>query len=150
MGVQYFESAVRTPAAASGATIATLHTGANLRCYITEIGLGISAGTQTQVGIIRPNNTPVASTSQLGQALDPQSAASTVNLDSAWSTAPTIGSNVYLRRFQLPASAGAGFIWTWPESAPLVIAVSSWLVLWNFGGSSNAAADLYVKWFEGA
>ena len=105
MGVQYFESAVRTPAAASGATIATLHTGANLRCYITEIGLGISAGTQTQVGIIRPNNTPVASTSQLGQALDPQSAASTVNLDSAWSTAPTIGSNVYLRRFQLPASA---------------------------------------------
>lgn len=150
MGVQYYESAVRTPAATTGATYCTLHTGANLRCYITEIGWAINAATATPVGLIRPANSPVASTSQLGQADDPQSVASTVNLDTTWSTAPTIGANVYLRRFQLAASAGAGFIWSWSENAPLVIPVASYLVLWNFGGSTGSASDVYVRWFEGA
>ncbi len=54
-----------------------------------------------------------------------------------------------MRRFQLAASQGAGFIWTWSENAPLVLAVSSWIVLWNFGGSAGSAADVYMRWYEG-
>ena len=150
MGANFYSCGVRSPSPGAGAAYVTIHTGANLRAFVFDIQTAMSTTTQSLYALFRTNNTPVASTSQLGQADDPQSATSTVNLDSAWSTAPTIGSNVYYRRFQVSASAGAGFIWTWPENAPFVISVSSWAVLWNFGGSAGSASDVYVRWYEGA
>lgn len=138
---------IRSAAAASGATYATLHTGASYRARIREISFFLSAATASSIGLIRPSNTPVASTSTLGQAVDPGDPASTINVDSAWSTAPTIGSN-YLERYDFPATAGVGGIIVYPPERPLVVAVSSWLVFWNFGGGTGAALDLNVKWEE--
>ncbi len=144
---KYYEVGVRGIAAATGAAYATLHTGAGQRAKIREIGIALSAATLSSIGLGRPANTPVATTSALGQALDPNDVAATVNADTVWSTAPTAPS-VFVRRFVLPAVAGAGLIWTFPADAPLVLNVSSWLVLWNFGASTAAAPDLYVKWEE--
>jgi len=142
-----YEVSVITPAAASAAAYMTLHTGASLRCKLRELGVIVNAATASSLGLGRPANTPVASTSVLGQACDAADPAATVNMDSAWSTAPTAPTN-FFRRFNAGAVIGNGVIWTWPADAPLVLNVSSWLVLWNFGASAGSACSVYAKWDE--
>lgn len=144
----YYSIGITSVAATTGATLCTLHTGASNRAKITEIYVSCNAATASSIGLIRPANTPVATTSQLGQAENIDDPASGTNADTAWSTAPTISTNVYLRKFGLPATIGAGFIWTWPEHAPLVLNASSWLVLWNFSGSTDSALSVSFKWSE--
>lgn len=145
--MSWYTVGAATVAPATGAPYATIHTGSSYRAQIVEIGVACNAATASSLGLIRASNTPVATTSLLGQAENPADPASTVNFDTAWSTAPTIGSN-YLRRFGLPATVGAGVIWTWSPDKPLVIPISSWLVLWNFGGSTASILQAYVKWLE--
>lgn len=141
-----FSTAVVTPAAASGAPYLTIHTGATYRAIIYEMGILTQATTASFIGLIRPSNTPVATTSQLGQNEDGSSTiTSTVNVDTAWSTAPTIGTN-FLREAIMPANADAYTIWTWPFG--LIIPTSSWLVLWNNGASAASALDVHVVWDE--
>lgn len=137
-----------TPAAAAGAAYGTIHTGANIRGRIREIGLFVNAATASSVQLIRPANTPVASTSILGQADDPADPASTINFDTAWSTAPTISTNVPLRKGMIPAAIGNGLIWTWSADKPLVLNVSSWLVLWNFGAGAGSVLNGWATWEE--
>lgn len=136
---------VVTPAAGAGAAYATLHTGTRV-ARIREIGAFCTAATASRVAIGRKNNTPVATTSVLGQAEDPADAAALANLDTAWSTAPTAPAQ-FLRRASLAGSVGAGIIWTWPER-PLVIAASEWLIIWNDGAAAGSALALYVRWGE--
>jgi|SRR5579872_3934210 len=138
---------IQSVAAASGAAFFTMHTGANIRARIQEIGLFVNAATASSVGLIRPSNSPVATTSVLGLAEDPADPASTLNLDTAWSTAPTIGTS-FLRRITIPATIGNGVIWSWPPGQELVIPVSSFLVFWNFGALAGSVLNAYVKWFE--
>jgi hypothetical protein len=138
---------VVTPAAAAGAAYASIHTASTDRAKVLELGAFCNAATASSIGIIRSSNTPVATTSALGQAEDPNDPAATVNIDTAWSTAPTIGSN-FLRRFVSAASIGSGVIWTWPKDAPLIIQVSTWLVVWNYGAGAGSALSLYVKYDE--
>lgn len=138
---------VVTPAASAGAAYATIHTAATDRCKILEIGAFCNAATSSSIGIVRASNTPVATTSTLGQAEDPAEAAATVNVDTAWTTAPTVGAN-FLRRFVSQAAIGSGVIWTWPSDKPLVLNVSTWLVVWNYGGLAGSALSLYVKFDE--
>lgn len=146
MAARYSVSAV-TPAAANGAAYATIHTGASDRCYIQEIQIFTTAATTSRLALGRKNNTPVATTSVLGQAEDPADSAATVNLDTAWSTAPTAPAN-FLRRTSLIAAIGAGVIWTWPIGKELRIPVSDWLVLWNDGPSAGSALAVTVVWEE--
>lgn len=143
-----YSAGIASVAAASGAPYATLHTGANIRARIREIGVFVNAATASNVQIIRPANTPVATTSTLGQAEDSADPASTVNLDTAWSTAPTIGANVPLRKIGIPATIGNGVIWSWNPGEELIIPVSSWLVFWNFGAGNGSVLNLYVRWVE--
>ena len=142
-----YEVAVRTPAAASAAAYATIHTPAGAKARIREIGAFTSAATLSPIGLGRPANTPVATTSVLGQALDPLLGASLNNVDTAWSTAPTAPTQ-FFKRIALPATAAVGVIWAWSAEAPLIVPVSAWVVLWNFGGSTAAALDVYIKWEE--
>jgi len=129
----------------TGAAYATLHTAATQRCLIREIGLWTTAATASTIQLARPGNTPVASTSTLGSAIDPADAASGINVDTAWSTAPTLGAK--LRTVVLPATIGAGVIWTFYDM-PLVIPVSSYLVFWNSGGATASILNGYVTWDE--
>lgn len=148
MAQRFYEGGAASVAAASGAPYATIHTGANLVAAIREMGIFLNAATASSVELIRPNNSPTASTSVLGQAQDTAQAASSVNLDTAWSTAPTIGSNVPLRKVLLPGTIGSGVIWTWPSGAGLIVPVSSYLVLWNFGAGAGSVLNFYVVWEE--
>ena len=138
---------IQSVAAVSGAAFATMHTGANIRARIREIGLFVNAATASSIGLIRPSNGPVATTSFLGQAEDAAAPASTVNLDNAWSTAPTIGA-LFLRRITLPATIGNGVVWTWNPGEELIVPVSSYLVFWNFGAATGSVLNMYVKWIE--
>ena len=147
MAQRFYEVGVKGIAAASGATYATIHTGANNNIALRELGIFVSAATATVIGLIRPSNSPVATTSTLGQAQDPAVAASNTNMDTAWSTAPTVGS-AYLRQSELPATIGAGLIWTWWNGDGLIIPVSSYLVIWNPGASAGAAPYIYAVWEE--
>lgn len=142
-----YECGIATVAAAAGAPAMTIHTGSAQRAIIYEMGWWVSAATASSIQVIRPNNTPVATTSTLGQAQDTNAPASTVNLDTAWSTAPTIGANVPLRKLVLAATIGTGVIWTWPFG--LILPASSWLVLWNYGGATMSALNGYIVWQEG-
>jgi hypothetical protein len=134
-------------AAGAGAAYCTIHTGANYRAKITEIALACNAATASSIGLGIPANTPVATTSVLGQAEDRADPASTVNIDTAWSTAPTTPAQ-FLRQFGLPATIGAGLIWTWPPDRPLVLPISAWLAIWNFGAGAGSVLNGYMKWLE--
>lgn len=143
-----YSAGVVTPAAAAGAAYATIHTGAGARCRIQELGIFAQAATATRVAIGRPTNTPVANASVLGQAEDPADAASTVNVDTGWSTAPTMPT-IPLRRGEVAAAIGAAFIWSWSPGKELIIPVSSWLVIWNDHATlAGSACSLYIVWEE--
>jgi hypothetical protein len=143
-----YTCAVRTPAAAAGATYCDLRTTSTDRARIREIGVSSSAATLSSLGLIRSATIGTTSTTTIGQAQEPGEAAGTVLIGTAWSSAPTISTNVYLRRFAIPATAGAGVIWTWPYDAPLVVPVSASILLWNFGAAAGAACDVYWVWEE--
>lgn len=136
-----------TTAATTAAAYATFHTVASRRAYIREIRIFVTAATASSVGLIRPSNTPVASTSIIPVAYDTNDAASTALLDTAWSTAPTIGANVFLRKSNLANVQGAYDIWTFqPQALPM--GVSTFLVLWNYSGSTGSALDVTFVYEE--
>lgn len=141
-----YEVSVVTPAAASGAAYATIHTASTERAFISQIHCWTTAATASRVAIGRKNNTPVATTSVLGQAVDPADAAAVTNVDTAWSTAPTAPAT-FLRRASLAASIGAAVLWPW-QSPGLVIPVSDWLIIWNDGAAAGSALALTVVWNE--
>lgn len=135
-------------AAASGAAYATLHTGASSPIRLVKFGLYLTTSVATSIQIIRPANTPVATTSTLGQALAGLSPASATNFDTAWSTAPTITSMVPLTGLVLPAATSAGFVDAWRSDRPIEIPASSWLVFWNFGAGTGAVPRFNLEWDE--
>lgn len=136
-----------TPAAASGAAYATFHTVATRKAYLREVRIFVAAATASSVGLIRPNNTPVATTSIIPVAYDTTDAAATALLDTAWSTAPTIGTNVFLRKSNLANVQGAYDIWTFqPQTLPM--AQNTFLVLWNYGGATGSALDVTFVYEE--
>jgi len=142
-----YSAANTTPAAAAGAAYCTLHCVATERAYIREIGISLNAATASSVGLGRPANTPTATTSVLGQAHDAAEGAATVNMDTAWGTAPT-APTIFMRRVVFPATAGVGLIWAFPPGSEIIMPVSGWLTFWNFGGAAGSACSLYVTWEE--
>jgi hypothetical protein len=138
---------VNTPAAAAGAAYATIHTAAGARARIQEIHAFTQAATASRIAVGRKNNTPVASTSVLGQAEDPADAAAVTNVDTAWSTAPTAPAN-FLRRGSLANLIGAGVMWVWTPGKELIIPVSDWLIIWNDGAAAGSILSLTIVWEE--
>lgn len=142
-----FNGSVISVAAATAASYCTIRGATAQRVKIVEIGISVNAATASSIGLGHPGNTPVATTSVLCQALQPGDVASICNIDTAWSTAPTAPSQ-FLRRIVLPATAGAGWVWTWPTDSPLELdsaaGANQWLVLWNFGGATASALSVYV------
>ena len=137
-----------TTAAASAAAYATFHTGGTRNAYIREIRIFNTAATASSVGLIRPNNTPVASTSIVPVGYDTDDATAAASFDTAWSTAPTIGTNVFLRKSNLANVKGAYDVWVFPQNVGVVIHTSNWIVLWNYGGSTGAALDVTIVYEE--
>lgn len=125
---RYGNSITKTTTAAAG-PIATLSTGAARDIRIFEIGITASTAASGEVGVMRPANAPAGPTGgQVGVAYDNISGAGVAVTANAWTTAPTAGTG--LRRIVLPATIGAGVIWTFPEG--IVLPTSSYFVVWQY------------------
>lgn len=143
-----YSLAIDTVAATTAHAFGTIHTGANLVASIVEMGFFTHTNPvntfNPRLGI--PANTPVATTSTLGLAEDPSKPVSTVNMDTAWSTAPTAPAAFYRGFVQATGGGtGTGIIWTFPNG--LIIPVSSWLCLWNTP-NSGVVMGWYAVWDE--
>ena len=107
---------------------------------IMEVGVNLGAATASLYGLGRAGNTPTQTAPVLLQAEDPSKPAALTGCAVAWSVAPTVPAQ-HLRRCSLPATIGAGVIWTFPRG--LSLAVSASLVLWNITANS-ALTNLWV------
>jgi hypothetical protein len=140
-----YEIGTRTVTVTSGAAAAEFRSGSGQRCYVREIGISLGAATASIVGIGKPAAIGVTPTSPItALASDPADSAATAQIATAWGTAPTAPANFW-RRFGMPANIGAGIVWTW-WNRPLVIAVSSSIVVWNL--ATNGVMDVYVVFEE--
>jgi hypothetical protein len=129
------------PATVTG--IAMIRPASATPCYVQEIGVFNSTGVASSIGLVRSATTGTPSTSALVQAGVPGLTGQT-NIDTAWSAAATVAAN-YIRKIVLPATIGAGVIWTFGLRDLLVQnGATTQLMLWNFSGSTDAALELYV------
>jgi hypothetical protein len=107
---------------------------------IMELGINLGAATVSSYGIGRAGNTPVQTggVAVLIEGLDTNTGLS--KLAVAWGTAPTVPAN-FFRRISLPATIGAGVIWTFPRG--LTVAASAAMELWNIAANS---ASVNANW----
>lgn len=112
------------------------------RLFIREIGIFLAAATASTFALGRPAAVGVTPTSPVTiLAEDPGNPAGTGQVALAWGTAPTAPTGAsYLRRVALPATIGAGVIWTWQNG--LVVPISSSIAIYNL--TATGVADIYV------
>lgn len=128
----------------AAAAIGTLNMPSTRDARVWEVGISASTAVSGEVGVMRPANTPATpSGGGVGVAEDPSAGAALGTAANAWATAPTAGTA--FRRMVLPATAGAGVIWTFPQG--LIVPVSGWLVLWQFSALA-VTYSFYIAWDE--
>jgi hypothetical protein len=109
---------------------------------LMELGYSLGAATASIIGIGRPAAIGVTPTTPL-VALDESDGNGPVGLTTcavAWGTAPTVPAN-FNRRASLPATIGAGIIFTFPRG--LGLPISSSIVVWNITANS-AVVDCWA------
>jgi hypothetical protein len=137
---RYSLSATKTTGAAAG-LIAQLRTGSARDLRIWEVGVFATTAVSGSIGLIRPSAVGATFTSTAaGQPEDPVSGAGVAVIDTVAGTPPTIGAT-YLRQATLPATIGAGVIWTFPNG--LVVPISASMALWQ----TSALAVGYALYF---
>lgn len=136
-------------AAATGASYATVRGTTTVGAEILGYGWFCNAATASSVEAARPANTPVATTSSVLNAINPDSdPASVVNFDTAWSTAPTTPTVIF-DLITLPATIGAGYVW---GPVPIGMGIrlakgagsTQWVVFWNFGAGTGSVLNSSV------
>ena len=149
MGIRY-EVGFASVAAATGAAYASFNAPTR-PARIKEIGVFANAGTLSPIWLCRGANALVQTGTIIGNPMDAScQLAATGCVASTWSTAPTTPS-VVLRRGAIPATAGAGLIWTFPEDLIVLngTAAANFLVLWNpTGGSTASVLNCYICFVE--
>lgn len=141
---RYGIGVTKTTGAAAGLLV-QLRAGAGRDLRVFEIGVFATTAVAGEVGLIRPSAVGATFTSSgVGAAEDNAAGAGVAVVDTAATTAPTIGTN-YMRRIQLPASVGAGVIWTFPIG--INIPVSGSLALWQISAAA-VGYDCYFTFEE--
>jgi hypothetical protein len=143
-----FEVGYASTATVTVAPICDIRTGSTREVFLREMGFFCNAATASAVGLYRQATVGTASTTIVPVAVNGADAASLTLIGTAWSSAPTISTNVPLRKLGTAASVGAGAIWTWWGGDGLRIPVSSSLVLWNFSGATNSVLNGYFVFDE--
>jgi hypothetical protein len=138
---------VVTPAPAANGFFFDLAAAATDRLNIREIGVSLNAATASTLALFRSTAIGTRTTPTTGLAEDPADPAGTGTIATAWSVNPTMAAAA-LRRLALPATAGAGIVWTWPYGKGLVVPVSASIVLQNVGAAAASALSVYVTWDE--
>ena len=108
---------------------------------IMEVGLNLLTGTASTYALSRSGNTPTQTAPVLVQAENPGDPAGVSGCAVAWSVAPTLAAQVF-RRISLPATVGAGVIWTFPRG--LTLAASGTMLIWNLATNSNSTNVWWV------
>lgn len=117
-----------------------LRTTASVRAVVLEIHFFMATGTAVSIGVGRPAAIGVTPTSPVTVlAEDAGAPAGNTQVALAWATSPTAPTS-FLRRWNGPATIGAGIIFTFPRG--LIVPLSSSLVIWNI--TANVAADVNV------
>jgi hypothetical protein len=120
----------------SASAIAWLRSTASKDMRVWEIGVWEESGTAAAsvVGLGRPAAVSVSPTALVPQAQDTSAGAAACSASVAATTKPTAPTN-YMRRFGMPATLGAGIIWTY--SRGLVIPTGpAELVVFNIGAAT--------------
>lgn len=130
-----YSQGVATTVTTTGAPSFDIKASATNSPKLMEIGINLGAATASTYGLGRPaNDGSVAQTSPvLMQAEDPGAPAAQTGSAVAWGTPPTVPT-VFHRRIFLPATIGAGVIWTFPRG--MTMQASKGFVLWNIAVSS--------------
>jgi hypothetical protein len=135
-----FSLAVRTTNVTIANACFELRAGTGERPRVFEIGLTINAATASVFGLGRPaaiGVTPSVPVDVLPE--DPNDVlTTTVETALAWGTGPTVPA-AFLRRVSLPATIGAGIVWSFPQG--LVIPASGSLIVWNI--TAVSVADIW-------
>jgi hypothetical protein len=108
---------------------------------LLELGITLNAATASAFGFGRPaaiGLSPTTPVTVLAEDGGNTSAGKTTTA-LAWGTQPTIPAN-FLRRVSLPATVGAGIIWTFPRGILVLKALTT--VVWNL--STVSAADIWI------
>ena len=152
MSDRYTASAASAAAPTAAAAFAEFRNAATRRCYVHEIGVFLGAATASGVALVRATAQGTGGASSgTGQPEDTNAPAATASglFVAAFTLAPTFTAANAMRRIRLPAAIGAGLIWSWPESMPLIVPASASLVLFNnHSATGSAATDIYVCWSE--
>lgn len=135
-----YSLALNTTVTTTGAACMDLKASAANSPRIMEVGINLLTATASTYGFGRAGNTPTQTSPVLVQAETPSDPAGVSGCAVAWSVAPTVPTQ-HLRRVSLPATAGAGVIWTFPRG--LVVAASASMVIWNLATNS---ASTNVWW----
>jgi hypothetical protein len=142
-------------AVTAGGILAELAANATNRVKLRELGvfMNSAAGGAVTVGLGRPGNTPAGGTADLGVAEDlvDTQVAQTSLITAGWGTAPTVPTLIY-RQIVLPATVGAGVIWSWAPGDELCLGLTRnlGLVLWALaqGTAASQTCSIYARWTE--
>jgi hypothetical protein len=108
---------------------------------IMEVGINLITATASTYGLGRSGNTETQTSPVTVQQENPNDPAGNSKCAVAWSVAPTVPSN-FFRRIGLPATAGAGVIWTFPRG--LILAPSAGILIWNLATNSASMNFWFV------
>ena len=125
-----FSIANRTTATTAGAAALEIIAASGVGYRLLELSLTINAATASVFGLGVPAATGITPTSPQTVLAEDQNNTTAGNTTTAlaWGTGPTVPAN-FFRRISLPATVGAGIIWTFPRG--IMVPKSKSLVLWN-------------------
>jgi hypothetical protein len=127
-----------------------LRAAASQRVQLLELGIAVAVAptTNPQFRLNRSTAIGTSTATVAPQAEDPANAAAVTLLDTTWSTPPTLAA-IDLRSFPVPASIGAGIVWTWYDQA-FVIPQSGGLSIVNANatGATLGSFSIYAYFTE--
>jgi hypothetical protein len=135
-----YSAGVRSINITAGTMICRILSASTDRPKIMEIGVTLVTATAVTIGLGTPataGSTVVTSVTVLPE--DINYPAGTCTIITAQTTVPSAPAN-YFRRVGLPATIGAGIVWTFPQG--LVPATSGSIVLWNI--TTGPLMDVWV------
>jgi len=126
----------------AGTALWELRTAAAARARLHVVSLSASIATSgPRLALGRPAAIGVTPTSpQTWLAHDPNDPAGTVQGALAWGTGPTAPVGFFVQRLVFNQVI---LYWTFP--VPLVIAISSSVVVWNIAGGTSTVVDMFTR-----
>jgi hypothetical protein len=128
-----------------------LKTAAGSRARIYEIQLSVASAPSNPLAwrLCRSATTGTSSATVVPEEVDLAGVAASSVLDTAWSVAATQAS-VSFRRYTHAQTGGSGIVWTWPDHRPLVVPVSSGILVVNdnAAGATLGTLNLTVVFAE--